>query len=144
MTKEKSSFGSALHCNFCSKSQKEVKKLISGPGCYICDECIELCNDIIYEDAQKSNAKAVVDNVPKPHEIKAHLDNYVIGQDRAKKIISVAVHNHYKRLTAGFEGSNVEMVSEMVGLIRTQRAYEINSKVINAADEMLRNATQIR
>lgn len=98
MTKEKSSFGSALHCNFCSKSQKEVKKLISGPGCYICDECIELCNDIIYEDAQKSNAKAVVDNVPKPHEIKAHLDNYVIGQDRAKKIISVAVHNHYKRI----------------------------------------------
>lgn len=98
MTKEKSNFGSALHCNFCGKSQKEVKKLIAGPGCYICDECIELCNDIIFEDSQKSNAKAVVDNVPKPHEIKAHLDNYVIGQDRAKKIISVAVHNHYKRI----------------------------------------------
>ena len=98
MTKEKANFGSALHCNFCGKSQKEVKKLIAGPGCYICDECIELCNDIIFEDSQKSNAKAVVDNVPKPHEIKAHLDNYVIGQDRAKKIISVAVHNHYKRI----------------------------------------------
>lgn len=99
MSKDSKSFGSALNCNFCGKSQKEVKKLIAGPGCYICDECIELCNDIIYEDSQKSNAKAVVDNVPKPHEIKAHLDNYVIGQDRAKKIISVAVHNHYKRIS---------------------------------------------
>jgi ATP-dependent Clp protease ATP-binding subunit ClpX len=98
MTKEKANLGSALHCNFCGKSQREVKKLIAGPGCYICDECIELCNDIIFEDSQKSNAKAVVDNVPRPHEIKAHLDNYVIGQDRAKKIISVAVHNHYKRI----------------------------------------------
>ncbi len=99
MTKEKTTFQSALHCNFCGKSQKEVKKLIAGPGCYICDECIELCNDIIFEDSQKNNTKSVVDNVPKPHEIKAHLDNYVIGQDRAKKIISVAVHNHYKRIS---------------------------------------------
>lgn len=98
MSKDSKSFGAALHCNFCGKSQKEVKKLIAGPGCYICDECIELCNDIIYEDSQKANAKSVVDNVPKPHEIKLHLDNYVIGQDRAKKIISVAVHNHYKRI----------------------------------------------
>jgi ATP-dependent Clp protease ATP-binding subunit ClpX len=98
MSKDAKNFGSALHCNFCGKSQKEVKKLIAGPGCYICDECIELCNDIIYEDSQKTNTKSVVDNVPKPHEIKAHLDNYVIGQDRAKKIISVAVHNHYKRI----------------------------------------------
>ena len=98
MSKENKGFGTTLHCNFCGKSQKEVKKLIAGPGCYICDECIELCNDIISEDAQKTQTKAVVDNVPKPHEIKAHLDNYVIGQDRAKKIISVAVHNHYKRI----------------------------------------------
>lgn len=98
MSKEKSNFGGALHCNFCGKSQKEVKKLIAGPGVYICDECIELCNDIIFEDTAKSNQKAVVDNVPKPAEIKAHLDQYVIGQDRAKKIISVAVHNHYKRI----------------------------------------------
>jgi len=98
MSKDGKNFGTALHCNFCGKSQKEVKKLIAGPGCYICDECIELCNDIIYEDSQKATAKSVVDNVPKPHEIKAHLDNYVIGQDRAKKIISVAVHNHYKRI----------------------------------------------
>lgn len=98
MSKEKSNFGAALNCNFCGKSQKEVKKLIAGPGVYICDECIELCNDIIFEDTAKSNQKSVVDNVPKPAEIKAHLDQYVIGQDRAKKIISVAVHNHYKRI----------------------------------------------
>ncbi|MCM2350156.1 MAG: ATP-dependent Clp protease ATP-binding subunit ClpX [Bacteriovoracaceae bacterium] len=99
MTKEKAggSYGS-LNCNFCGKSQKEVKKLIAGPGVYICDECIELCNDIIFEDSVKTVSKAATDNVPKPHEIKAHLDQYVIGQDRAKKIISVAVHNHYKRI----------------------------------------------
>merc|ERR1711976_764374 len=91
------SYGS-LNCNFCGKSQKEVKKLIAGPGVYICDECIELCNDIIYEDSVKTVSKTALDNVPKPHEIKEHLDQYVIGQDRAKKIISVAVHNHYKRI----------------------------------------------
>jgi ATP-dependent Clp protease ATP-binding subunit ClpX len=99
MAKEKSSYNSTLNCNFCGKSQKEVKKLIAGPGVYICDECIELCNDIIYEDSLKSTTKASLDNVPKPHEIKLHLDEYVIGQDRAKKIISVAVHNHYKRIS---------------------------------------------
>lgn len=100
MSKEKAggSYGS-LNCNFCGKSQKEVKKLIAGPGVYICDECIELCNDIIYEDSVKTVSKTATDNVPKPHEIKAHLDQYVIGQDRAKKIISVAVHNHYKRIS---------------------------------------------
>jgi ATP-dependent Clp protease ATP-binding subunit ClpX len=100
MSKEKAggSYGS-LNCNFCGKSQKEVKKLIAGPGVYICDECIELCNDIIFEDSVKTVSKTATDNVPKPHEIKAHLDQYVIGQDRAKKIISVAVHNHYKRIS---------------------------------------------
>lgn len=105
MSKEKS-FNTTLHCNFCGKSQKEVKKLIAGPGCYICDECIELCNDIIYEDSVKSTTKAILDRVPKPHEIKAHLDQYVIGQDRPKKIISVAVHNHYKRIA--YKGKNTK------------------------------------
>ena len=93
------SYGNTLHCNFCGKSQREVKKLIAGPGVYICDECIELCNEIIYEDSIKSNSKVALDRVPKPHEIKEHLDSYVIGQERAKKIISVAVYNHYKRIT---------------------------------------------
>jgi ATP-dependent Clp protease ATP-binding subunit ClpX len=92
------SYGS-LSCNFCGKSQKEVKKLIAGPGTYICDECIELCNDIIYEDSLKSQTKSSTERVPKPHEIKTHLDQYVIGQERAKRIISVAVHNHYKRVS---------------------------------------------
>lgn len=106
MTKEKGSYNSTLHCNFCGKSQKEVKKLIAGPGVYICDECIELCNDIIYEDSVKSTSNASMDRVPKPHEIKTHLDSYVIGQDRAKKIISVAVHNHYKRISYGMQNNS--------------------------------------
>lgn len=101
MVDKKGNYASGLQCNFCGKSQKEVKKLIAGPGVYICDECIELCNDIIYEDAVKSNTPSSIDNVPRPHEIKAHLDGYVIGQERAKKIISVAVHNHYKRISHG-------------------------------------------
>ncbi|MDA8793699.1 ATP-dependent Clp protease ATP-binding subunit ClpX [Bacteriovoracaceae bacterium] len=101
----KSSYGN-LHCSFCGKSQKEVKKLIAGPGVYVCDECIELCNDIIFEDSVKSVAKNIVDNVPKPAEIKAYLDQYVIGQERAKKIISVAVHNHYKRVSYKPSGRN--------------------------------------
>jgi len=117
MTKEKGSYNSTLHCNFCGKSQKEVKKLIAGPGVYICDECIELCNDIIYEDSLKSSSKAAVDRVPKPHEIKAHLDSYVIGQERAKKIISVAVHNHYKRIThsgSGRKKDDVELAKSNI------------------------------
>ena len=97
-TKDRSGGYNSLNCNFCGKSQKEVKKLIAGPGTYICDECIELCNDIIYEDQVKSSSKAAIDRVPKPSEIKNHLDQYVVGQERAKKIISVAVHNHYKRI----------------------------------------------
>jgi ATP-dependent Clp protease ATP-binding subunit ClpX len=107
----------ALNCNFCGKTQKEVKKLIAGPGVYICDECIELCNDIIYEDSIKTVSKTAVDNVPKPHEIKVHLDNYVIGQDRAKKIISVAVHNHYKRIShrpSGRDGDEVELAKSNI------------------------------
>jgi ATP-dependent Clp protease ATP-binding subunit ClpX len=97
MTSKKDGY-SALNCSFCGKSQREVKKLIAGPGVYICDECIELCNDIIFEDSVKSDSSKSLDRVPKPHEIKTHLDEYVIGQERAKKIISVAVHNHYKRI----------------------------------------------
>lgn len=115
--KNKSGSYGTLHCNFCGKSQKEVKKLIAGPGVYICDECIELCNDIIYEDSVKSVSKTALDNVPKPHEIKEHLDNYVIGQERAKKIISVAVHNHYKRIShrpSGKNGDEVELAKSNI------------------------------
>lgn len=87
-----------LHCSFCGKSQREVKKLIAGPNVYICDECIALCNDIIAEEMEKDDVVSAVEGVPSPTEIKKVLDDYVIGQERAKKVLSVAVHNHYKRI----------------------------------------------
>src|SRR5512140_808740 len=92
--------GASLTCSFCGKAQKEVKKLIAGPTVYICDECIGLCNDIIAEEIEKEEQSYGLQAVPKPAEIKAVLDEYVIGQDRAKKILAVAVHNHYKRIDA--------------------------------------------
>ncbi len=96
-TKDKNNYGT-LCCSFCGKSQKEVKKLIAGPGVYICDECIELCNDIIAEEREREESTKVQLSVPKPVDIKAFLDDYVIGQEKAKKTLSVAVHNHYKRI----------------------------------------------
>ena len=87
-----------LCCSFCGKNQREVKKLIAGPTVYICDECIELCNDIIAEEGQKENQKQSSERLPKPAEIKNCLDEYVIGQEKAKKVLSVAVYNHYKRI----------------------------------------------
>ncbi len=89
-----------LRCSFCGKSQNEVKKLIAGPGVYICDECIELCNDIIAEEREREEVTKSTLKVPRPIDIKTHLDDYVIGQDKAKKALSVAVHNHYKRINA--------------------------------------------
>ena len=87
-----------LCCSFCGKNQREVKKLIAGPTVYICDECIELCNDIIAEEGQKESPARSSQAIPKPAEIKGNLDQYVIGQDRAKRVLSVAVYNHYKRI----------------------------------------------
>lgn len=98
MSKEKP-YGT-LCCSFCGKSQKEVKKLIAGPGVYICDECIELCNDIIAEEREREESTKVSLKVPKPIDIKSFLDDYVIGQEKAKKALSVAVHNHYKRVNS--------------------------------------------
>jgi ATP-dependent Clp protease ATP-binding subunit ClpX len=92
--------GDLLKCNFCGKTQKQVKKLIAGPGVYICDECIELCNEIIVEELAETSALGLTE-LPKPQEIFDFLDQYVIGQDRAKKSLSVAVYNHYKRVQAG-------------------------------------------
>ena len=89
-----------LKCSFCGKSQKQVKKLIAGPGVYICDECIELCNEIIVEELSTASAVSLQE-LPKPHEIFEFLNQYVIGQDRAKKSLSVAVYNHYKRIQGG-------------------------------------------
>ena len=92
--------GDLLKCSFCGKSQKQVKKLIAGPGVYICDECIDLCNEIIEEELSESS-DLKWDNLPKPREIYEFLDSYVIGQDLAKKALSVAVYNHYKRIQSG-------------------------------------------
>ena len=106
-----------LSCSFCGKSQKEVKKLIAGPTVYICDECIELCNDIIAEEYGQEEVPAQRSHVPKPREIKESLDDYVIGQEDAKKILSVAVHNHYRRIEAGSSVGEVELQKANVLLL---------------------------
>ncbi len=98
-----------LSCSFCGKSQREVKKLIAGPTVYICDECIELCNDIIAEEYGQEESSAPRSRVPKPREIKSALDEYVIGQEQAKKILSVAVHNHYRRIESQTFVGEVEL-----------------------------------
>lgn len=96
--------GKLLYCSFCGKSQHEVRKLIAGPSVFICDECVDLCNDIIREEIQESTSEGSSEKLPKPHEISAILDQYVIGQKRAKKVLAVAVYNHYKRLRFGEKG----------------------------------------
>jgi len=106
-----------LKCSFCGKSQNDVRKLIAGPTVYICDECIELCNDIIAEEWEEEKSRDIR-SLPKPAEIKNVLDQYVIGQERAKKILAVAVHNHYKRIEAGSEsGGDVELQKANILLI---------------------------
>lgn len=98
MSEKKGSSEKLLYCSFCGKSQHEVKKLIAGPSVFICDECIELCNDIIRDEAAEASAGSGGDKLPTPQEIREILDQYVIGQDKAKRVLSVAVYNHYKRL----------------------------------------------
>lgn len=105
-----------LYCSFCGKSQHEVRKLIAGPNVFICNECVELCMDIIREE-DKSQLVRTGDGVPTPSEIRAVLDDYVIGQDRAKRVLSVAVHNHYKRLEIGGKGSDVEINKSNILLV---------------------------
>jgi len=108
--------GKLLYCSFCGKSQHEVRKLIAGPSVFICDECVELCNDIIREEMQESVAQSS-DKLPIPQEINATLDQYVIGQTRAKKVLSVAVYNHYKRLEAKGKKDEVEIAKSNILLI---------------------------
>ncbi|MBE0471560.1 MAG: ATP-dependent Clp protease ATP-binding subunit ClpX [Methyloprofundus sp.] len=116
---KKSGSDKILYCSFCGKSQSEVKKLIAGPSVYVCDECVDLCNDIIKEEfANDDLAEEGEQKLPKPKEIKQALDEYVIGQDRAKKILSVAVYNHYKRLRSHFrKGNEVELGKSNILLI---------------------------
>ena len=106
-----------LYCSFCGKSQHEVRKLIAGPSVFICDECVELCNDIIREEIQEKSVSGSGSSLPTPHEIRKILDDYVIGQDTAKKILAVAVYNHYKRLEQGIKKSDVELAKSNVLLI---------------------------
>src|SRR5438552_1645917 len=116
---EKSSSGEKLlYCSFCGKSQHEVRKLIAGPSVFICDECIELCNDIIREEtASDKGGKGAKSDLPTPREIRQILDQYVIGQDTAKKILSVAVYNHYKRLKHLSKNDEVELAKSNILLI---------------------------
>ena len=116
MASRKGNF-SNLYCSFCGKSQDEVRKLIAGPTVYICDECIELCNEIIAEEYEKEGIGRARSKVPKPLEIKNALDEYVIGQDQAKKTLSVAVHNHYKRIEAKPDIDGVEIQKSNILLI---------------------------
>jgi ATP-dependent Clp protease ATP-binding subunit ClpX len=106
-----------LQCSFCGKSQKEVKKLIAGPTVYICDECIGLCNDIIAEEVEREESLTTTAPLPKPAEIKTILDEYVIGQERAKKVLSVAVHNHYKRIDSKVSADDVELQKSNILLL---------------------------
>ena len=115
---DKSSGDKLLYCSFCGKSQHEVRKLIAGPSVFICDECIELCNDIIREEgASAGEAQGERNKLPTPHEIRSILDQYVIGQEPAKKILSVAVYNHYKRLESGVKDDGVELAKANILLI---------------------------
>lgn len=106
-----------LRCSFCGKTQDEVKKIIAGPTVYICDECIDLCNDIMEEEWQKDRVIDLQQDILKPAEIKEILDGYVVGQDQAKRVLAVAVYNHYKRINTNFGDEDVELQKSNILLV---------------------------
>jgi len=113
---DKKDDGKLLYCSFCGKSQHEVRKLIAGPSVFICDECVDLCNDIITEEMQEQTSSEET-SLPRPHEINELLDHYVIGQAKAKRILAVAVYNHYKRLEYKDKKGDVELAKSNILLI---------------------------
>ena len=121
--------GDLLKCSFCGKSQKQVKKLIAGPGVYICDECIDLCNEIIEEELSEGTDVSL-EELPKPREIFEFLNSYVIGQETAKRALAVAVYNHYKRVRAGENGKPLSLATAA----GDEDVENILLKLIQAAD----------
>ena len=117
MSEKNGSSEKLLYCSFCGKSQHEVKKLIAGPSVFICDECIELCNDIIRDEAAEATATGGGDKLPTPQEIRSILDQYVIGQDKAKRVLAVAVYNHYKRLRHMSKKDDIELTKSNILLV---------------------------
>jgi ATP-dependent Clp protease ATP-binding subunit ClpX len=117
MSDKESTNEKLLYCSFCGKSQHEVRKLIAGPSVFICDECVDLCNDIIREEIKEISPQTKKDALPKPHEIHGHLNDYVIGQEHAKKVLAVAVYNHYKRLRNGDVHDGIELGKSNILLI---------------------------
>ncbi len=117
MSDDNNSDDKLLYCSFCGKSQHEVKKLIAGPSVFVCDECVDLCNDIIQEELQEVAEEGADDHLPTPREINEALNNYVIGQEKAKRVLSVAVYNHYKRLRFGTPKDDVELSKSNILLI---------------------------
>ncbi len=123
--------GKILYCSFCGKSQHEVRKLIAGPSVYICDECVELCNDIIREELDEANLDKH-EKLPTPKDIHAFLEDYVIGQQHAKKILAVAVYNHYKRLNQKVRKDDIEIEKSNVILVgRTGTGKTLLAKTID-------------
>ena len=117
MVKKSGDGGEILRCSFCNKDQNDVRKLIAGPTVFICDECVDLCNDIIREETKSALVSKKDGGVPTPPDICKVLDDYVIGQPKAKRVLSVAVHNHYKRLNHGAKGADVELAKSNILLV---------------------------